>query len=457
MCETEDPLSKEEQYQKLKACSDNKNIDDWNKWRKQQTSLINLSGFNLSGMWLKGVNLSYANLEEADLSYAHLESSDLASVNFKNANLTETHMERDFNAPLTKFNDRTNFEGANLDNTHMQGTQIFNPNFTNTTFSGTHFEEARLTHAHFEKASFQFENVHFEGANLYRADFTGVIMYNIHFEKSLTGKRTELKDVTFKNASIHNTNFANADMNHVNLTDATIWEADIEGADLRYANLEGTSFSGDKVKTNLKGTDFTGATVDGNTIIQTCNIDEKTNFTMVGLDSARIEPSLLAALKTSIRHIAWKKYYDEHGESFCDKIKTYPIHLFWWLSDYGSNTARIFKAFLCISLFFTMVYLIIAFINQDLAVLSNFNITGNWWLNTTSAFCFAVSTMVTLGFGGINVIIQECSPWRTIFALITVTFNLIAGYLILAVLVTRLGILFQSLAPEQKIVKTKIK
>ena len=453
MCETEGTL----QYQKLKACSDNKNIDDWNEWRKQKNYLINLSGFDLSGMWLKGINLSYANLTDANLSYAHLEGANLRNVIFKNSDLTETHMERDSNGPLTGFNERTNFDGAILINTHMQGTQMPKANFTNTTFSGTHFEEARLTHAHFEKASFQFEDVHFEGANLYRADFTGVIMYNIHFEKSLTGKLTELNDVTFKNASIHNTNFTNADMNHVDFTDATIWEANLEGADLRYAVLEGTSFSGDNVKTNLKGTDFTGATVDGNTIIQTCDIDEKTNFTMVGLDSARIEPSLLAALKTSIRRIAWKKYYDEHEKYFCDKIKTYPIRLFWWLSDYGSNTARIFNAFLCISLFFTIVYLIIAFINQAPAVLSNFNITDNWWLNAISAFCFAVSTMVTLGFGSINVIIQECSPGGTISALITVTFNLIAGYLILAVLVTRLGILFQSLAPEQKIIKTKIK
>lgn len=460
MFTTEGMLTKEKQYQKLKTCSDNKNVDDWNKWHEQpnRMHMINLSGLDLSGMWLKGIDFSYANLEGADLSNSHLENANLNYANLKKTNLTETHLERNQYGILNKFDEKVNFEGATLINTYMQGIPLKNANFTNATLLGTHFEEAKLPYLYFGKVYCYLDGVHFEGADLYCANFTGIDLNNIHFEESPAGKKTRLRNAIFKNTSIRNTNFANADMDYADFTNAALDGSVVfEGAILRCSLLAGAKLSVDEVNANLKSSDFTGAIVNGNTVIHSCDIDRKTNFTMVDLDSALIEPSLLTALKTNVRRFAWNKYYDSNKDTFWSKIKTWPIRLFWWLSDYGCNTARIFKTFFCAGLFFTIIYLAIANFNQNPVVLSNFNLTGNRYLNIFVSFCFAISTMVTLGFAGINVTIQESSPWGSFLALMAVTMNLMVGYFILAVFVTRLGILFQSLAPEQKVGKTKIK
>ncbi len=442
------------------------NTTMWNEWRKNNLDInICLPNSDLQKAYLVGANLRDANLEGADFRGAHLENVDFTGATLNGAK---------FKGAI--FNEYTIFDGAKLKKTtwgegvNLQGVSCKFAEFQEANLSFAHFEGANLFEAHFEKAVLtgaHFEsiinecytklfNAHFEGATLVCTTFNNNHLHAVHFEQIEKGNSTNINSAFFKNCDVaSSTNFKNANMSHVNLKNTTIWGANLEGADLCYAILDGTNISGEKKKPNLKSSDFTGASVNGRTKIQNCDIDEKTNFTMVGLDSARVEPKLHAALKTNIRRIAWNKYYDEHRISLWGKIKTVPIYIFWCLSDYGSNTARIFKVFLGVSLSFTLIYLAIAYLTPDPAVLSNLKITGNWWLNVVSAFCFAVSTMVTLGFGGINVTIQESAPWATFFALFFVTFNLMIGYFILAVLVTRLGILFQSLAPEQKIKNEK--
>ena len=62
-------------------------------------------------------------------------------------------------------------------------------------------------------------------------------------------------------------------------------------------------------------------------------------------------------------------------------------------------------------------------------------------------FLFAMSTMVTLGFSNINVAGID-SP--NTLGMIIVSLNLLVGYTMLAIWVTRLSILFQTLGPEYK-------
>ena len=440
-------------------------MSEWNEWREiNPKNKIELQGAIFYKTYLVGVNLRGAHLEGADFTGANLENADftgawLNRAEFEDSILSKQTIFNKAKLPKSTWSEGVDLQGLNFKDAEFQGANLSFANFQGANVCGAHFEEATLIGANFksmpdEKIYTKLRTVHFNGAMLTGATFDNNYLYNIYFEQANNGKQTILKMAQFCNSRIENsTNFKNADMVRVVITNSIISGVDFEGADLSYATLEGASIGGYRdIKTNLKSSNLTGATVNGRTKIQDCDIDENTNFTMVGLDSAEIEPSLLAALKTNIRRITWNKYYDEEGKSLWGKIKIAPIRLFWWLSDYGSNTVRIFNIFLGVSVIFTLIYLAIAYLNPDpAAVLSNLKITGNWWLNVISAFCFAVSTMVTLGFGGINVTIQESAPWATFFALFFVTFNLMIGYFILAVLVTRLGILFQSLAPEQKI------
>lgn len=57
---------------------------------------------------------------------------------------------------------------------------------------------------------------------------------------------------------------------------------------------------------------------------------------------------------------------------------------------------------------------------------------------------FSASTMVTLGFSNINV---ATTGGPNMAGMVIVTLNLLVGYFMLAVLVTRLAILFQTMGP----------
>ncbi|PKL04701.1 MAG: hypothetical protein CVV54_04260 [Synergistetes bacterium HGW-Synergistetes-1] len=444
-----------DQFAMLKRCSETEDISEWNEWRKLHPKrIINLCDAPLAGFTLTNINLDNAvmiraHLEGAFMPYAHLNNADLTEAFLQGVDLGHAILD-DINLRMANLGKASLDMQTNPNNTSLKHGDLEDE--IAACLSSASLKNATLAYANLEGAKFGdaiLENANLSEANLKDTSFNGANL-----------KNANLDGANLKEANLWQTNLQNANLQFTDFTDATLWMVNIENANLKDAVLKGTFMCGEMVlkdikdtKTNLKGANFTGTTVNGETMIRCCTIDEKTNFTMVGLDSAKVEPSLLAALKTNIRRIAWNNYYKEQEKSLWGRIKTLPIRLFWWLSDYGSNTVRISKTFLVVSLSFTLVYLAIAYLNPDPAVLSNLKITGNWWLNFMSAFCFAVSTMVTLGFGGINVAIQESAPWATFFALFFVTFNLMIGYFILAVLVTRLGILFQSLAPEQKIKK----
>jgi len=441
----EDSLFNKEQLEILLNCSKIKNTTEWNKWRDNHPQIeVNLQGAPLDNTYLKNANLHHANLKDASLNNVDLENSQLYFANLENANLLHANLR---NTKLSYANlKKTFWLGSNLNFAELNNADLKEARVIFTSFQGAILIEVNLECS-------EFNNNNLSNTNLMKAILKNTKLVEVNLEGTdLTGANLEgasLRNANLEKAKLNKTILNNAFLNSANLKKARIINADLDNANLNYANLEGAIIA----KSRIRGTAFMGSKINSCTSITTSIINKKTDFTSVALDSARIEPSLLVALKTNIRRIAWNKYYDEQGKSLWGNIKIAPIRLFWWLSDYGSNTARIFKVFLSISVIFTLIYLMIAYFNPDPAVLSNFRITANWWLNVISAFCFAVSTMVTLGFGGINVTIQESAPWATFFALFFVTFNLMIGYFILAVLVTRLGILFQSLAPEQKIKK----
>ena len=109
-------------------------------------------------------------------------------------------------------------------------------------------------------------------------------------------------------------------------------------------------------------------------------------------------------------------------------LKVGTVRLFWLISDYGYSTGRILGTFFVCTLFFALVYTLFP---GMLDPIQHFPRT----------LFFAAATMVTLGFGSINA--AKDSLW----GMGVVVGNLMAGYFLLAVLVTRLAVLFQTMAP----------
>ena len=278
------------------------------------------------------------------------------------------------------------------------------------------------------------ERADFFGAYLDGADFDGAQLKGTHFDGA------HLEKASFIKAHLEGASFIAAHLNDVNfcvasLEGARFNEGYLGGATFCRAHLEGANFD----RACLDGADFSYAIVDGITFIVACTIDDKTNFTGVGLSSARIEPRIKCHLEKNIRRLQWEKWYKEH------RIAQWFVRPFWWISDYGTNTPRILRIFTLMIVFFAICYGIIDSNIPHIFKEIDSNTAGLWVLQL---LCFATATMVTLGFGGVNVAVIPDSPWWSALALIVVTLNLLTGYFLLAVLVTRLGILFQSQGPD---------
>ena len=188
--------------------------------------------------------------------------------------------------------------------------------------------------------------------------------------------------------------------------------------------------------------------VDGETLLIRNEFDRKTNFSGVGLDSARVEEELKSKLKRNLRQLCWEKRYRKNP--FYNFFRP-----FWWVTDYGSSTIRLFYTFLGISLIFSALYLIphilldqIPWVNYPFVggleldagkypEIGGFNNTQILMLLWTRAFYFSIVTMTNLGFGDMYAY-PLSSPGH-----ILVGIQVILGYVLLGALITRLSILFR--------------
>ncbi len=293
-----------------------------------------------------------------------------------------------------------------------------------------------------------YEKIFLQGANLSNKDFEKVNLSNIDFCHAkfsfsflslVCVDNTAFRDVDFRKAfikvtSARNSDFSRSDMRGARLsgkfTKSRMIEANLRGVCAKYVNIEGCDLHHAKIES----TDFSFAIVDGETLIDTIDIDRRTLFTSVGLSSARLRSGLLDTLKYNIRRERWEEWY-KTGSLFNRIYKNLFIHLFWKISDYGRSTRRIIYIFSILTLIFGMIYWfnpeIVTNMDSDDPVVKAFH---------TVSFTFV--TMITLGFGSMN-----ASP-SSLLGHVTVAMQIIAGYVMLAALVSRIAIMFDSDGPD---------
>jgi len=332
------------------------------------------------------------------------EANEETPVLLEGAILRETHLE---SANLTK----AHLESTNLVGTHLEGAELM----------GAHLEGSALIFAHLEGAN--FTNAHLEGANLMLAHLEGANFMSAYLEGAeLTGAHLESADFT---------------------------GAHLESAELTSANLEGARFWG----TNLKGAKFKMSVLDGKTLLWICDIDEETDFTGTGLESARVEPRLKVNLQAKIRRKQWEEWYKE-GSKFKQQYKKLIVKPFWWVSDYGRSTSRIIGCFFGLSSIFALFYYFYGLIDGQ-GIIANLFIDHNTpngnpvsispYIIPVRVIYFSIVTMTTLGFGD-----MYAQP-GSYLGHILLTIQVLLGYVLLGALVTRFAVLFTSSGPEKDI------
>ena len=296
-------------------------------------------------------------------------------------------------------------EGANMMEAHLKGAIMQEAHLEGAKLQGAHLEGAKLQGAHLEGANMT-------GANMKEANLFGANMKEVN----LFG--TKLEGADMSKANLEGADMIQCHLNHarlidVNLKDASLHNAFLQNACLRGAHLEGADMSW----AHLEGASFHAAWLNEKTDLLRCTYDSETNFTATSLTSAHIEPDVLTALQKNIRRKYWVMWYDQH------KILQYPCRLFWWLSDYGTSSTRCIGAFALLILAACVIYFFIT----DAAI-------------ADIPQLFADTILATFGFG--SLFDQLTGPLRLLLAA-----HVLAGYFLLAVLITRFAVMFQSLTP----------
>ena len=383
----------QEHYDLLMKCAKKGDMAEWNEWYGKYKKAQKDAGKDDCGAWLDGANMSWVHLEGADMSWAHLERANMIEAHLERADMTKAHM------------DQAVMMRAKMTKTHLQGAQL----------EGAHLEQADLQGAQLEGANMPW--VHLERAFLIGSDLEGAIMYGAQLERAIMyGAQLEgasLSNANLKHAILSNANLEGVDMSAANLAQAHLQRAQLEGANMPWVHLEGADLGG----THLEGASFYAAWLNEKTDLLGCTYDSETNFTATSLTSAHIEPDTLTALQKNIRRKYWVMWYDQH------KILQYPCRLFWWLSDYGTSSTRCIGAFALLILAACVIY---------------FFITGAAIADIPQLF--ADTILATFGFG--SLFDQLTGPIRLLLAA-----HVLAGYFLLAVLITRFAVMFQSLTP----------
>lgn len=296
-------------------------------------------------------------------------------------------------------------EGAQLRDAYLKGAELSNAHLEDAVLAGAHLEGARLNHANLKNANLW--GTHLEDAKLADAHLEGAELANAHLEDALLAR-----------AHLENTDFIGAHL---------------EGANFSHGHLEGANF----METHLEGAIFRCAIVNGSTFICDCFIGGDTDFTMVGLDDARIEPGLKQSLKNNIRKKRWLNW--------CKKNTWWgwPTRFFFWMSDYGTSATKIIISFFSLTFIFAAIYYLCGLFGQG--VIANLFKVGEinlpCWKVLFRVVYFSVVTMTTLGFGDMY------ANSQSIVGHILLTVQVLFGYVLLGALITRLAIVFTGEGP----------
>ena len=387
----------EKQYNRLRECSEKKDLSEWNKWNPHTAYVytgkrIYLAGADLENFFLEeailvnadlrgaifiGTNLKRAHLDNADLEEAYMNSSPC----FDNASLHGANLKNAFLGPATFRN--ADLFGANLENTEIGA----HGDFTEAVLKRANLKNSKCSAVNFHKANFWETKL--EGANLYKCDIRSV-----NFQRAITDSTT------------------------------VFYQCNIDF-----------------------DTDFRCVPLDGVGIDSTTKRILKYNIRRKNWNDWYWRTTYDSEKKIFKKYDSKKQTYTRMLEKLLRQIGIFPVRVFWGLSDYGESTLRIIIVFLASIIIFALFYSH-AFSKRDPGYIKNLYDFGKVSSNGPSrkaiivrSIYFSVVTMTTLGLGDMHA--KPSNAKGQIF----VSLQVIWGYFLLGAIITRLGILFTSGGP----------
>ena len=151
------PNFSQEQYDKLRRCSEENNLSEWNEWRNQN---IDTPTIMLEGADLAGANLSGVELWEADLKGANLQGADLKRSALWKADLRDARLEG------------ADLRGAKLIGANCQGATLIGTLLKSTDFTDSNLQEAKIVEAQFQES------------RLWKANLKGAVIWQSRLQSA---------------------------------------------------------------------------------------------------------------------------------------------------------------------------------------------------------------------------------------------------------------------------------
>ena len=466
----------QEHYYRLVECSKKGDMTEWNEWYEEYMGEQRATGEKDCGAWLEGATLYQAHLKGAIMQEAHLEGANISGAKLQGAHL----------------------EGAKLQGAHLEGAKLQRAHLEGAIMKEVHLEKVDMRYAFLEQAVMIGANMteaHLKRAIMTKTHLKGAIMQEAHLE------RADMTEAHLEGADMTEAHLEGADMRYAHLEGAIMQEAHLERADMTEAHLEGAIMKEahlervDMRYAHLEGASFYAAWLDEKTYFLDCTYDTTTDFTATAITVTRINPNTLTDLQYNIRRKQWEEWYElpkihavvsvlkeryknswipkmiksvqksityqprrvqenissnktvdvadgtdktrekTRKASFFDRIfVNTPVRMFWWISDYGRSTVRIIGAFFGLNLLFTFIYLFLSSITLQ------FMPQTDPIFNETISFPMALMQSNMIVFSITDVATRGLNELSMFFVLL----HIIIGYVLLAALVTRFAIMFQS-------------
>jgi uncharacterized protein YjbI with pentapeptide repeats len=324
-----------DQYERLKRCSDKKDMTEWNEWRNKYPDQDIL----LDGAVLSDMNLDSAMLGRTDGQQAMAYCQIFGKVYLRRAVFRRTKLIK------------ANLLGADLSGAHISAK--------------SNLERVNMSAA-------RLNNVYIYDSNL---------KDSILFQSFLEGAKLSL------------TCLDGANMMDVKMEDAILLGVSLKEAVLTDTNLEGCYLS----DCYLQGANFMGATMNGTTRILKCRIDRKTDFRGATLDAAIIDPATKQLLEYNIRRKNWEDWYKEHPKLKW-LVKPFWLMSDYGLSTGRIIVTFFALAFIFANIYYHWGRIAPPGIVENLFVDRNGIVVPSWLVPLRTLY-FSIVTMTTLGFG----------------------------------------------------------
>jgi len=141
------------QYEMLKRCDQNKDLGEWNAWRKENPEKdINLRGYNFEGFFLKKANFIKATVCQGNEKTNYTGEVHLEKTNFRSANLENTW----FGGAILKKSVFYHAEAhkADFSRADLEEADISVANLQECNFNDAFLKNSRITSSHLEGANF---------------------------------------------------------------------------------------------------------------------------------------------------------------------------------------------------------------------------------------------------------------------------------------------------------------